>query len=138
MIDTDTPIEDIPDIIDDAFDPGSPVTEIIPITVIPIPFEPTIIIPTINPPIPPGGRYDPDTGTVIGPDDIPVAPIGGIVGDKAIIGSGLKFKSILASLPTVEELDSGNISPQLAERIERTAARSGQTEVLQIIDCIEN
>ena len=136
----ETPIEDIDTIIDDAFDPGDPVTEIIPITVIPIPFEPTIIIPSINPPIPTGGRYDPETGLVVDPDDVPVAPIGGIVGDKAILGTGLKFKPILKTLPTIEELESGSISPELAARIEITAARSGGQEatILQIIDCIEN
>lgn len=139
LVDPEDTIEDLDDIIDDAFDPGKPVTEIIPITVIPVTFEPTITIPTINPPIPPGGRYDPETGLVVDPDDNPVAPIGGLVGDKAIVGTGLKFKPILRSLPTIEQLNSGDIPPGLAERIDRTAARAGgESTILQIIDCIEN
>lgn len=142
----DTDIEDLPDIIDDAFKPGKPVTEIIPITVIPVTRIPTIIIPTINPPIPPGGRLDPETGVVIDRTGVAVPPVGGVSGDKAIVGTGLRFKPILASLPTLKQIENREFSDELTARIERTsekasekAAKSGgQSEVLQIIDCIES
>ena len=118
------------------------VIEIKPITTIQIPDIPSIRIPTINPPIPPGGTKRP----VEDPDD-PDGPPKYVVEDSdgniippvlnrtntnfAIIGSGLKFKVVLTPLPTSKDILEGNISEELKTRL-------GQEEIQQIIDCIES
>lgn len=127
----DTITDVIEDVITELVGGGGTVTTIIPITTVPVPTTPTITIPSINPPIPDGGIYDPETGIVYDAGGNPVAPRGGFRGDKAILGRGLKFKPILATLPSVEQLQSGDIPESLANRI-------GQDEIQQIIDCIEH
>ena len=142
-----------PGIVEDEFgneyeiitDPDGGVIEIQPITIIPVDDIPTIIIPDINPAIPPGGTKvpvedpdDPDgppkyivedgNGTVVKPI---LTGIGGENnGDFARIGNGLKYKVILEALPTSQDIIDGNISDELKQKF-------GQQEIEEIIDCIE-
>jgi len=94
------------------------VTDIIPITIIQVPDNPTINIPEVSPPIPPGGKVE---------DGNVVDNTGRIIGE-ARIGRGLVFKPILVSLPTAQQVLDGDIPENLR-------ARFGQREILQVIDC---
>ena len=94
------------------------IIDIIPTTIIQVPQNPVINIPTVNPPIPPGGSIR---------DDNVLFPDGRVLG-KASIGSGLVYKPILISLPTAQQVLDGEIPDALKSRF-------GQREILQIIDC---
>jgi len=112
--------------------PTGPIVEIKPIgPVIPVPFPPVITVPSIDPPIPPGGTLDPDTGIVFDVDKRPVAPRNGVPGDRAIRGRGLKARATIVPLPSLEDIQNGNVPLNLRERF-------AQTDLIQIIDCVES
>ncbi len=123
-------------------DDGS-VIDIIPGNIVQVPDIPTIIIPTINPPIPPGGIKLPvldDDGTPLDPPQFEVRdPEGNVVpplynrndNNYALVGRGLKYKVILEPLPTSQDILDGNISEDLKIRF-------GQQKIQEIIDCVES
>ena len=92
---------------------------------------PIIIVDPYDPPIPPGGFYDPDTQIVYDDNKNPVAPSGGLKGDKARIGKGLNIKPILTPLPSEKDVLDGNIPINLL-------ARLSKEEILEIISCVES
>ena len=103
-------------------DENGTVTDVLPINIVQVPTLPTISVPKISPEIPPGGRlregclYDAN---------------GNLITCNVKVGNGLNIKPLLIELPPVEELQRGNIPPNLAERI-------SQEEIQQIIDCVQN
>ena len=112
--------------------PPGVVTEVTPKPPVVIFDEPPIIVvDPYDPPIPPGGNYDPDTEIVYDADKNPVAPSGGLKGDKARIGRGLNIKPILTPLPSEKDVLDGNIPINLL-------ARLSQEEILEIISCVES
>ena len=134
-LDPNTPTDDIIETVIGTLSPtpfGGPVTEIIPINIVQVPTIPNIggAVPSINPPVPPGGRLDED-GVVRDIAGRPVPPVGGLPGDKAIIGSGLKIKPVLTKLPSIDDLLNDNIPEELR-------ARFGREELQEIIDCIQH
>ena len=50
---------------------------------------------------------------------------------NATIGSGLTYTPVLVRLPTAEQIAAGEISDSLTPRLL-------QTEVVQVIDCVES
>ena len=103
-------------------DDNGTVTDIIPTQPVPIPGPPTINIPDIFPPIPPGGN------TTDGPDGIIVIDENGNELGPAKIGNGLVFYPILKPLPPLKDLEDGvNIPEGLS-----------QEDIVFIIDCIKS
>ena len=112
------------------------IINILPINIIQIPDSPVINIPTVSPPIPPGGK-------VVNDSPIASEPInsgrifnssGKFVAD-AKIGNGLTFSPVLVRLPTADRIAAGVISDNLAERLIRVQS---QSEIVQVIDCVEH
>ena len=99
-------------------DDNGTVTDIIPTKPVPIPGPPTINIPDVSPPIPPGGNIIDgnvvdENGKILGP---------------ARIGRGLVFYAILKALPSLNDLVDGiNIPDGLSEE-----------DIVFIIDCIQS
>ena len=110
-------------------DENGQVTTILPKNIVQVPDIPVINVPRISPEIPPGGKIvsvPSESGTV---DKIFTAS--GKFLSNAKIGSGLIFKPILVVLPTAEQVASGEVSDNLIPRLL-------QTEVVQVIDCVED
>ena len=97
-------------------DPGGTVIGIIPTQPVPLPGIPTINIPDVSPPIPPGGNIV--DGNVVDENGRVIAP--------ARIGNGLVFYPVIKQLPPLKELLEGNV-PGFT-----------QEEVVFIIDCIQS
>jgi len=103
-------------------DENGVVTDVLPINIVQVPSLPTISVAKISPQIPPGGRlregclYD---------------ARGNLITCDVKVGNGLNIKPLLIELPPVEELQAGNIPPNLADRV-------SQEEIQQIIDCVQN
>ena len=97
-------------------DPGGTVIGIIPTQPVPLPGIPTINIPDVSPPIPPGGNII--DGNVVDENGRVIAP--------ARIGNGLVFYPVIKQLPPLKELLEGNV-PGFT-----------QEEVVFIIDCIQS
>ena len=109
------------------------VTDIIPINIIQVPEIPTINIPTIVPPIPPGGVI---VEVPIPSEETPPTIVNQIfVGDKffatAQVGTGLIIRPLLITLPTADKILAGDLPETIQNRL-------GQEEIAQIIDCIES
>ena len=102
-------------------DENGRVETILPINIIQVPDSPIINIPRVSPPIPPGGNLN--RGKIFD-------SAGNFVAD-AKIGNGLTFKPVLVVLPTAEQIAAGEISDNLTPRLL-------QTEVVEVIDCVEN
>ena len=108
-------------------DDGGVVT-ILPINIVQVPDIPVINIPFINPPIPPGGTIEPD------PEDPTKGKIfyaNGQFFSDASIGNGLNYKPVIVPLPTAEQIADGDVSDNITPRLL-------QTEVVQVIDCVES
>ncbi|QLF86067.1 hypothetical protein CC030809_00011 [Synechococcus phage S-CAM7] len=101
-------------------DDGRVVT-ILPINIIQVPDIPVIKIPRISPEIPPGGILN--NGKIY--------DASGAFFADAVIGNGLTFKPVLVPLPTAEQIASGDVSDNITPRLL-------QTEVVQVIDCVED
>lgn len=123
-----------PGIVEDNFDgdyevvtdENGTVTDIIPKTPVPIPELPVINIPEVSPPIPPGGNIITDDNGI----SVVVDKNGVFIG-TATIGNGLVFYPVIRRLPSIADLNSGNVTPDLAERLSQDA-------IVQIIDCIQS
>jgi hypothetical protein len=102
------------------------IVEILPINIVQVPRPPTIIIPEYFPPLPPGGRVERDDNGGFVAIDINGNSIGPV-----LKGVGALVKPILIQLPTSEDLLTGIIPADLADRV-------SQEEIQQIIDCVEN
>lgn len=111
------------------------VTEILPKNIVQVPDIPVINVPRISPEVPPGGKIvtvpseETSEGQVKTVDKIFTAS--GKFVSNAKIGRGLIFKPILVVLPTAEQVASGEVSDNLIPRLL-------QTEVVQVIDCVED
>ena len=103
------------------------VTEILPTNYVQIPGTPTINIPRVFPPIPPGGRLEDREDDLGNPIKVVITADGRSLG-KAIIGNGLKFRPLLVVPPTAEQVAEGDISDNLTPRLL-------QTEVINVVDC---
>lgn len=97
-------------------DPDGTVIDIIPTNPVPIPGPPTINIPDVSPPIPPGGNII--DGNVVDENGKVIAP--------AKIGTGLVFYPVIKLIPPLEDLLEGNVPGFTPE------------EVVFIIDCIQS
>ena len=86
-----------------------------------MPDIPVLNVPSISPPLPLGGVLN--NGKIYDSS-------GKFFAD-ATIGSGLTFKPVLVPLPTAEEIADGKISANITPRLL-------QTEVVQVIDCVED
>ena len=102
-------------------DEDGEVTDILPINIIQMPDIPVLKVPSISPPIPLGGVLN--NGKIFDSS-------GKFFAD-AIIGNGLTFKPVLVPLPTAEDIADGKISANITPRLL-------QTEVVQVIDCVED
>ena len=102
-------------------DEDGEVTDILPINIIQMPDIPVLKVPSISPPIPLGGVLN--NGKIFDSS-------GKFFAD-AKIGNGLTFKPVLVPLPTAEEIADGKISANITPRLL-------QTEVVQVIDCVED
>ena len=100
---------------------GGTVTSILPINIVQMPDIPVLNVPSISPPIPLGGVLN--NGKIFDSS-------GKFFAD-AIIGNGLTFRPVLVLLPTAEEIAEGKISANITPRLL-------QTEVVQVIDCVED
>ena len=103
-------------------DENGTVTDVLPINIVQVPTLPTISVEKISPPIPPGGRLR--EGCLIDAQ-------GNVITCDVKIGNGLNIKPLLVPLPPIEEIQKGNLPPNIAERV-------SQEEVIQIIDCVQN
>jgi len=103
-------------------DENGTVTDVLPINIVQVPTLPTISVAKISPEIPPGGRLR--EGCLIDAQ-------GNVITCDVKIGNGLNIKPLLVPLPPIEEIQKGNLPPNIAERV-------SQEEVLQIIDCVQN
>lgn len=97
------------------------VVNVLPINIIQVPDIPVINIPRVSPPIPPGGNLNNNK----------IFDATGKFFADARIGNGLVIKPVLVVLPTAEQISAGEISDNLTPRLL-------QTEVVQVIDCVEN
>ena len=107
--------------------PGAPagaITTITPINIVQVPDIPVINIPTINPPIPVGGRLVEDDEGLFVVD-------GNGQRRKATRGSGLRFRPRLIKLPNSDAILRGEIPLELQDRI-------SQEEILEIISCVQS
>ena len=105
------------------------VTEVRPINIVQIPDIPTITVPDINPPIPPGGNIiEVEEQNVFVP--FVVDSNNNIVG-RARRGSGLILRPVLIPLPNAEQILAGEVPLELQDRI-------SQEEVQFIIDCVQS
>ena len=119
----------VPGIIDDVYggeyevvvDEDGEVIDILPINIIQMPDIPALKVPSISPPIPLGGVLN--NGKIFDSS-------GKFFAD-AKIGNGLTFKPVLVPLPTAEDIADGKISANITPRLL-------QTEVVQVIDCVED
>lgn len=119
------------DIVRDGIEGGTVVT-ILPINIIQIPDNPIITIPSVEPPIPPGGSLVNDSPIASEPINTgKIYDASGKFVSNARIGSGLTFKPVLVRLPTAAQISAGEISDNLVPRLL-------QTEVVQVIDCVES
>ena len=98
------------------------VTDVLPINIIQVPSTPVLKVPDITPPIPYGGRIA---------DGCILDARGNVFTCDVKIGRGLNIKPLLIQLPPIEEIQRGNVPPNLADRI-------SQEELIQIIDCVQN
>ena len=103
-------------------DENGTVTDVLPINIVQVPSLPTISVGKISPEIPPGGRLR--EGCLIDAQ-------GNVITCDVKIGNGLNIKPLLVPLPPIEEIQKGNLPPNIAERV-------SQEEVIQIIDCVQN
>jgi hypothetical protein len=97
------------------------IVKILPINIIQVPDIPVIKVPRISPALPPGGVLR----------DNKIYDSSGKFFANATIGNGLTFQPILVPLPTAEQISSGDISDNITPRLL-------QTEVVQVIDCVED
>ena len=104
---------------------GGRVTEVLPTNLIQVPTIPTIRIPDISPPIPPGGNI----ATIDGVQYV-VNKNGNIIGELEK-GNGLNIKVILQRLPRADAIINGEITEDLQGRL-------SQRTLQEIIDCIQN
>jgi hypothetical protein len=102
-------------------DENGRVDNILPINIIQVPDIPVINVPRISPEIPLGGVLN--NGKIY--------DASGEFYADATIGTGLTFKPVLVPLPTAEEIAAGKISANITPRLL-------QTEVVQVIDCVED
>lgn len=102
-------------------DENGRVDNILPINIIQVPDIPVINVPRISPEIPLGGVLN--NGKIY--------DASGKFYADATIGNGLTFKPVLVPLPTAEEIAAGKISANITPRLL-------QTEVVQVIDCVED
>ena len=102
-------------------DDDGEVVNILPINIIQMPDIPILKVPSISPPIPLGGVLN--NGKIFDAS-------GDFFAD-AKVGNGLTFKPILVPLPSAEEIADGKISANITPRLL-------QTEVVQVIDCVED
>tara|TARA_B100001059_G_scaffold186283_2_gene188200 strand:+ start:14915 stop:17023 length:2109 start_codon:yes stop_codon:yes gene_type:complete len=113
------------------------VINILPINIVQIPNdvdsnELIINIPSVDPPIPPGGTLVNDSPIASEPINTgKIYDANGKFVANAIIGSGLTYTPVLVRLPTAEQIAAGEISDSLTPRLL-------QTEVVQVIDCVES
>ena len=113
------------------------VVNILPINIVQIPNdldsnELIINIPSVDPPIPPGGSLVNDSPIASEPINTgKIYDANGKFVSNAIIGSGLTYTPVLVRLPTAEQIAAGEISDSLTPRLL-------QTEVVQVIDCVES
>lgn len=113
------------------------VVNILPINIVQIPNdvdsnELIINIPSVDPPIPPGGTLVNDSPIASEPINTgKIYDVNGKFVANATIGSGLTYTPVLVRLPTAEQIAAGEISDSLTPRLL-------QTEVVQVIDCVES
>ena len=104
-------------------DDNGTVTDVLPINIVQVPVIPTLNIPIYSPPLPPNGVfrdgciYDARTNEVITCD--------------VKVGRGLRVNPLLIPLPPIEDIQNDNLPGTLADRVTRS-------ELLEIIDCVEN
>ena len=119
----------VPSIVEDEYggsyelivDDEGKVENILPINIIQIPDIPVINIPSVSPPIPIGGILN--NGKIF--------DASGKFFADAKIGNGLTFTPIIVPLPTAEQIAAGDISDNITPRLL-------QTEVIEVIDCVED
>ena len=102
-------------------DDNGEVTGILPINIIQMPDIPVLNVPSVSPSIPLGGVLN--NGEIFDSS--------GKFFANATIGNGLTFRPVLVPLPTAEEIAAGKISANITPRLL-------QTEVVQVIDCVED
>ena len=131
-----------------------------PINLVQVPDIPNINIPDIVPPLPPGGIIIPEPKAPTPqnpsiPSFNPPTPTGNVFDSsgkfvgKSKIGKGLKFRPIIVPAPTAEQIIAGEVSENVTSRLlqEDSDSPTGisdsirerlQTEVVQVIDCVED
>jgi len=119
----------VPGIVEDQYggeyevvvDEDGEVINILPINIIQMPDIPVLKVPSISPPLPLGGVLN--NGKIY--------DASGKFFADATVGNGLTFQPVLVPLPTAEEIADGKISANITPRLL-------QTEVVQVIDCVED
>lgn len=106
-------------------DDNGTITEIIPKDINQVNTIPTIRLPDISPPIPPGGRT-----TILDGVEYVVSDSGRIIGE-AKRSNGANIKVILTRIPTGEDLIAGNVPENLVPRLQEGG-------IQEIIDCIQS